>query len=173
MPEREDHTIRVTLTAEDYTGFNLYHGRWQLAGLFAFYWCLFVIFAKWSGVLGDSANLAVVIPAAFVISGVMLAFQLWRIRARTAKLFASDKVSKLEQHIALTDGGIRHTTGETTVNVPWDDVFKVGEFSKAIVIYLARNKVIMLPKRDVGGDLGEVRAALRRHLPGGKLKLKA
>jgi YcxB-like protein len=172
MPEREANTIRVKLTAEDYTGFNLYHGRWQLAGLFLFYLCLFVIFAKWSGVLGNSSNLAIVIPAALALSGLMLAFQLWRIRVRTGRIFESDKISKLEQHIVLTEEGIRHTTGETTVNLPWDDVYKVSEISKAVVIYLARNKVIMLPKRDVG-DVGEVRETLRRHLPGTKLKLKA
>ncbi|WP_123041742.1 YcxB family protein [Cohnella candidum] len=165
-----DPSVRVNLTAEDYAGFNLYHGRWQLAGLFLFYWCLFVIFAQLSGVLGDSGNLAIVIPAAFFISGILLIFQLWRIKVRTTRIFESDKVSKLEQHIVLTEKGILHTTGDTTVQVPWDDVFKAREIGKAVILYLSRNKVVMIPKRDIA-DIGEIRAALRKHLPAGKLKL--
>jgi hypothetical protein len=168
----ETQTIKVRLTADDYAGFNMYHGRWQLTGLFVFYWCLFVLLAQWSGALGDSRNLSAVIPAAFVISAVMMAFQLWRIRARTRKVFANDKMSKAEQNIELSDGGIRHTTGESPVHVPWEDVYKTVETPKAVILYLARNKVIMLPKRDVA-DLNGVKDMLRQHIPAAKRKLKA
>jgi hypothetical protein len=172
MSERQPETIRVKLTADDYAGFNLYHGRWQLAGLFLFYWCVFVILVHWSGGLGETRNMAVLIPAGFLLSACMLAFQLWRIRVRTNKIFENDKLSKLEQNILLTQEGIQHSTGETVVHVPWGDVFKVLETSKALIIYLARNKVVMLPKRDLT-DLKEVKMTFSRHLPSAKLKLKS
>lgn len=172
MSRKEAKPIRVKLTAEDYAAFNTYHGRWQLAGLFVFYWALFVIFAELSGVTGESSRLEIVIPVAFVLSALMLAFQLWRIRARTVKMFESDKFSKSEQHIEMTEEGIRHTNGDTTVVVAWEDVFKAAETSGAIILYLSRNKVIMLPKRDIA-DLSEVKISLRHYLPAVKLKLKA
>jgi len=169
--DQQENTIRVNLTADDYAGFNLYHGRWQLAILFVFYWCLLVIAVELSGMAGSSADLAWIIPAAFVVSALLLLYQLWRIKVRTGKLFASDKVAKVQQIVALTEEGIRHTTGETTVLVPWQDVFKLAETSKAVIVYLARSKVVLLPKRDIG-NLEAVKSVLRRHLPAAKLRLK-
>jgi|GEM_PF-2518783 len=169
--DQQAGTIRVNLTAEDYAGFNLYHGRWQLALLFVFYWCLLVLAAELGGLAGSAADLAWIIPAAFAVSALLLAYQLWRIKVRTGKLFDSDKVAKVQQLVALTEEGIRHTTGETTVLVPWQDVFKLAETSRAIIVYLARSKVVLLPKRDIA-DLSAVKSVLRRHLPVAKLRLK-
>lgn len=168
---QQSQSIRVNLTAEDYAGFNLYHGRRQLAGLFLFYWCLIVIAARLTELAVTPVELAIVICAAFALSGLLLAYQLWRIKTRTIRLFESDKSIKVEQHIALTTEGIRHTTGDTTVQMAWDDVHKVAESAKAVIVYLARNKVIMLPKRDIG-DVDQVKSILRLHLPASKLKLK-
>ncbi len=172
MSEKQLETITVKLTAEDYAGFNLYHGRRQLAGLFFFYCCLFVLVFLFSGIMGEEPHLAVVLLTAIGLSALLLVFQLWRIRVRTAKIFDSDKVSKLEQRICLTDTGMQHTTGDTTVRVPWEDIFRVAETKKAIILYLARNKVVLLPKRDVA-DLAGVKEMLSRNLPAAKLRLKA
>lgn|SRR5690606_20121016 len=163
--------IRVNLTAEDYAGFNLFHGRWQLAILFVFYWCLLVIAAEIGGLAGSPSDLAWIVPAAFAVSALLLAYQLWRIKVRTAKLFDSGQVAKAEQHIVLTEEGIRQTTEEATVLAPWQDVYKLAETSKAVYIYLARSKVVLLPKRAIP-DLAAVKSVLRRHLPAAKLKLK-
>lgn len=170
--QQQPQSIRVKLTADDYAAFNLYHGRRQLAGLFLFYWCLIVIAARLTELAVTPVELAIVICGAFVLSGLLLAYQLWRIKARTVRLFESDKSIQAEQRIALSAEGIRHTTGDTTVQVEWDNVHKVAETDKAIIVYLARNKVIMLPKRDIG-DADQVKNALRQHLPATKLKLKA
>ena len=166
-----DLTIRVNLSAEDYAAFNFYHGRWQLAVLFLFYWCLLVIAAELSGMADASADLLWIIPSAFAASVLLLAYQLWRIKVRTGKLFASDNVAKVQQIVELTEEGIRHTAGETTVLVPWPDIYKLAETSQALIVYLARSKVVLLPKRDIG-NLPAVKSLLRRHLPAEKRKLK-
>jgi hypothetical protein len=168
----EAQPIRVKLTAEDYAEFNLYHGRLQLAGLFLFYWCLFVIAARLTELAATPSEMAIAISGSFVLSGLLLAYQLWRIKVRTVRLFENDKTVKLEQHIVLEAAGIRHTTENTTVQVAWNDVYRAAETAKAIIIYLAKNKVIMLPKRDIR-DLGQIRQILRQQLPAAKLKLKS
>jgi hypothetical protein len=172
MTDKPIETITVRLTAADYAAFNIYHGRWQLAGLFAFYCCLFVILLMYGGLLGEEPTFIAALALSVVISGLLVAFQLWRIRARTEKLFEKDNLSKLEQHIRLGENGMQHTAGDNTVHVSWEDILKAAETKHAIIMYLDRNKVVLLPKRDIP-DLAGVLGILRKHLPASKLHLKA
>lgn len=166
-----DETIVIRLTADDHVDFNLYHGRWQLAVLFLIYWCLLSLAATFGGFVRSTTDLAIAIPAAFVFSALLLALQWWRIKVRTRKLFAGERVVKVEQRIALIDEGIRHTAQDATVVVPWQDVFKVAESSRSLFVYLSRNKVIIVPKR-VLTDVSEVKRVLQQHLPAQKLRLQ-
>lgn len=163
--------ISFKLTAEDYAGFNRYHGRRPLLFLFVFYCALFVIIAKFSGTYEDASSLAFVIPAAVVISGLMVVFQLWRINTRTHKLFSGNKAHQLDQRITLTETGIRHHTGEADLQVEWGQVLKAAETKQLFIVYLAQNKAILLPKRDIA-DPAEVRETFRRELPPVKLRLR-
>ncbi|WP_276354896.1 YcxB family protein [Cohnella caldifontis] len=171
MSETQPGPIRIRLKAEDYAGFQLYQGRWQLVGMFVFYACLFVLLAKWSGLLQAASGLAVVIPAALIVSGLMVWYQIYRMRVRSGKRFEGEGLSGLEQQIELAETEVRHTAGGQTTGLPWDEIRKAAESSRAILIYFASNKVILLPKRDIA-DLADVKAALRRHLPASKLRLK-
>jgi hypothetical protein len=172
MSEPEVITIRVKLTAEDYVDFNRYHGRMQLALLFLIYWAIFLIVSMWSGGHKGSLSLALMIPAGLVLSGLLIGLHFWTIRVKTRNLFKSDPFAQMEQQLEFSSEGIRHTTGATTMNLTWADVWKVAETSKAMIIYLARNKAIVLPKRD-GGEWPQLKETLRRHLPPAKLRLKS
>jgi len=171
VSELQPGLIRVRLKAEDYAGFQIFHGRWQLVGMGIFYACLFVLLAKWRGLLDDTGRIAVVLPAAVIVSGLLVGYQIYRIRVRSGKRFEGEGLSGLEQQIELLETEIRHTTEGRTVGLPWDEIRKVAESSRALLIYYASNKVILLPKRDIA-DLADVKAVLRRRLPAAKLKLK-
>lgn len=166
-----DGAIRVNLTADDHVDFNLYHGKWQLAMLFVFYWCLLIIAGVFGGLVRSPTDLAIVIPAAFLLSVLLLVLQWQRIKTKTRKLFASDRVVKVEQRIELIDEGIRHTADDASVVVPWQDVFKIAESAKSLFVYLSRNKVVIMPKRDIA-DLSGVKNLLQQHLPAAKLRLR-
>lgn len=171
MTDKPYETITVRLTAADYAGFSIYHGRWQLAGLFVFYCVLFAILLMYGGLLGEDPALAAVLALAVVFGGLLLAFQLWRIRARTAKLFEKGNLAQLEQRIRLDETGMQHSAGDNPVHVPWADMHRAVETKSAVILYLNRNKAVLLPKRDIP-DLAGVLDLLRRHMPAAKLRLR-
>lgn len=173
MPEQETMSIRIRLTADDYAEFNRYHGRWQMAFLFFFYWVIFVVIAAMNGGPNDAGRLAVIIPAGLLLSGVLIVIHLWSIKVKTRKRFWDDKLAQEEQQLELTETGIRHSTGETSLNAAWSDIYKAAETRNTIILYLARNKAIVIPKRDIDGEWPRLKQMLHGQLPTGKLHLKS
>jgi len=172
MTDKASATISVRLNAADYAAFNIYHGRWQLAVLHLFYCALFALLFANFGIMGQKLSLAAALALSVALSGMLLAFQLWRIRARTAKLFERDNLNGLEQRIRLDESGLHHSTGDTTSHVPWKDVVRAAETRNALILYIDRNKAILLPKRDIP-DLAYVLKLLQQHMPAAKLRLKS
>jgi hypothetical protein len=163
--------IRFKLTAEDYTAFNRYHGRKQLALLFVFYWGLFLFIAMFRGAQPSARSLIIMLPAGLLFAGLLIGFHLWTIQRKTRQMFANDKHAQLEQLIELTDEGVRQTTGDTTESLAWTDIGKAIETANGLFLYVTSTRAFVIPKRDVT-DWARLREVLRLHLPAAKLRLK-
>ncbi|WP_169306704.1 YcxB family protein [Cohnella pontilimi] len=173
MPEQQTIPVRIQLTADDYAEFNRYHGRRQMALLFFLYWIVFVAVAGMRGGAADAGRFGLLIPAGLVLSGLLIAMHLWSIKVKTRKLFQNDKLAQMEQQLHFSETGIRHTTAESSNLVEWADVYRAAETRNELILYLARNRAILVPKRDIGAQWQQVKELLRTHLPPRKLGLKS
>ncbi|MFC5701941.1 YcxB family protein [Cohnella faecalis] len=169
MDDRQPYEATVNLTAEDFRKYTLYQSKAQLVGLFAFYVCLIVIAVHFGS--EDKMNVLFAIPVAVLVAGGLVWYQVWRIGQRVRKIFNGDRVLQLKQKIRLTEEGIHHETGASSLDAKWDEIYKVADSGPSILIYMAKNKAFVLPKRDLA-DLEVVLDLLKRHVPAPRLKLR-
>lgn len=78
---------------------------------------------------------------------------------RSTKEYNSDQLIQREIHYTFNENGIIQQNGRSCSHIEWNDVRKGYEHPDMYLLYLSRNKAIMLPK-DFFDD-GEQRSSFR------------
>ncbi|MBO5354336.1 MAG: YcxB family protein [Lachnospiraceae bacterium] len=75
-------------------------------------------------------------------------------------------------HYCFDDKGFTISQESSSDSARWEDVIFIRETGKSIVLYMGAANAIVLPKKDCGSQLPELKALLRAKLPEQAKKLK-
>lgn len=100
-----------------------------------------------------------------VINPVSLLFKAAR-QVKKSPLFAKP----LEYHFHKE--GFSISQEEKTDSAKWEAIVFIRETGKSIILYLGAANALVLPKKDIGNQLADLKALLREELPQQAKKLK-
>ena len=97
------------------------------------------------------------------------------IKFKYKKLLTSDKFIREEQTYTFSKSGFIVCSDSTKFSYKWDEVYKAISANQNIVIFISKNKALIIPLRIFEVDtrrIEEFRNMLIRNLPRKKLKIK-
>lgn len=147
MKEELPYIFSFTITFKEYKEFTLVHSRNQLILFSVFLLFIFTITTLISG--ADFKSLFIIVPIGIVVSAILSLLILGNIIYKAKRIFNSNKMIKNEQTIEILETGIQINTNTSNSLIMWDDVFKVTESKTLIIIYIARNQGMIIPKKVV------------------------
>ena len=88
---------------------------------------------------------------------------LWRNACRQIR---KNPVYQDELSYSFDDKGITVSQGENVTSKTWEECWKAADYGKIVVIYIAVNNGIILPKDAIGSQYGDFVQLVKAHLPG-------
>lgn len=162
------------LEEKDYVGFNFYH---SFGGLKWIFWVLGLGYFLFSGIdkiynyFAKGMTLEtfdLFFGIFFLIIPVVLPLYLLFYAKR---IFQSDKFLQEDIKCVFMDTGILESTSSSDTFIDWDRIWTVKENNELIMIYIARIKAILIPKRKVDDALvADIKKLLREKIDENKLK---
>lgn len=148
-------SIRGTLTAKEYKKFSSFHtSRWILWITISTYIVLFLgliyIQYKPGDILnfGDMAAILLISSTASVcIATLIFLYAKVVIRVKATREYKSDQLIKNELTYTFSDAGIHQKRGRSINDIDWNEIVSIKEFAPMFLIYLSRNKAMIIPKR--------------------------
>lgn len=141
----EEHLFfKGTLTFNEFKSYNLFHSRKAIVAMFLLSF-LFSFISWWSlfGELLIMSSLLISITGGTI--GALLFTLLTMMVAR--KNFTSESMLKLEQRFTVNMIGINLQTDKSNATFEWNDILSANEIEKLFILYVAKNKAILIPKR--------------------------
>ena len=93
---------------------------------------------------------------------------------RIRKEYNSDRMIKSELSYTINKEGIKQKIRRSTTYYEWEDIFKVCEKKDMFLVYVSRNKAILLPKRyfNLDDEIVTFKNLVRDRLTEKKIKIK-
>lgn len=95
---------------------------------------------------------------------------LWRNAKRQIR---KNPVYQEELLYTVDDEGIRVSQGDNSTFKKWEECWKAKDFGGIVVIYIAVNNGVVLPKKAIGGQYEDFAATVKAHLPSNLKSRKA
>jgi len=132
---------------------------------------------RFSGFLGIILGVALLVcyffffnPWLIAAGAIMLLYPPWSLFTSAKKQMLLNPAFKKPLHYNIDDEGIKVSQGNDTVEVLWEQLFKVMATSKSIIIYTSPVNAWILPYQSVGENTDKLKELLREKLPKAKLK---
>ncbi len=151
----------IDLNAKDYWLFSLHHSNSGFLGIFNLLFTLvslFVLVIRWSSLTVPYRLLLVVCVLMFTVWQPML---LYRKASRQAKVMASKPPMKL----TFSDEGLLVKQEGQKVEFTWDQMGRMDQGIKMVVLYMDRVHAYLIPDRAMGDQKEAFYEMARRHLP--------
>lgn len=107
-------------------------------------------------------------------AGLILLLMFGLIFLRIRKEYNSDRMIKSELSYTINKEGIKQKIRRSTTYYEWEDIFKVCEKRDMFLVYVSRNKAILLPKRyfNLDDEIVTFKNLVRDRLTEKKIKIK-
>jgi YcxB-like protein len=151
-------SVRGTLTVKEYKKFSSFHtSRWILwiaiSTYMVFFPLLTYILYNPGDILnfGDMAAILLISSTASVcIAALIYFYAKVIIRVKATREYKSDQLIKNEFIYIFNDTGILQKRGRSINAIDWNEIVSIKEFSPLFLIYVSRNKAMVIPKRFFG-----------------------
>lgn len=123
----------------------------------------------------DALLLTMGLIGGLIVGAIVTGTSYGLIVMQTRKHYKSDKMLQQNQTHRISDEGIRGEAAGGTIEVKWDDVYKVVSSKTILAIYLGEGRAMVFPKATVQAASSDGWEALislvKRHLSADKVKL--
>ena len=124
------------------------------------------------GMLGVIIFLKTSYPLYLVI-GLLLIFYLpVNLRYKAALAMNTNPAFKKPLEYEFTENGFTVRQGEESGEISWDKCTKAVSTRLSIVIYTGKKNASILPRKDIGDDLGELISLISAHMDHKKIKIR-
>ncbi|KSU63674.1 hypothetical protein AS034_05350 [[Bacillus] enclensis] len=153
-------SVRGTLTAKEYKKFSSFHtSRWILWITISTYIVLFLglIYIQYNPGdifnFGDMAAILLISSTVSVcITALIFLYAKVIIRVKATREYKSDQLIKNELIYTFSDTGIIQKRGRSISAIDWNEIVSIKEFAPMFLIYVSRNKAMVIPKRFFESD---------------------
>ena len=132
-----------------------------------------------SGILGSSFGALMVVMGflnggtVYVIAGAALILYLpWTLYIKSYKQVQNNQVYKESIHYVIDDAGITVSQGAQTQTLEWDKLYKAVSTPRSIILYTSKVTATILPRKQVGEQLGSLIELIATHVPASKMKIR-
>ncbi len=171
--EQNDVYIKGTITYEDFKKYNLYHTKKGRSGFFIFG----VLFSLFLVLYNIDELLFLILPLfmifSIIVTGLATLIITTAVRIRARREFNSDPFIKSEIRYIINENGITQQISKRVNNyLEWDYILKGYELDDMFLIYVSKNKAIIIPKRFFASndDLHALKKIISRNT--NRIKLK-
>lgn len=147
MKELEELSLSGKLTLEDFVKYNQYHTNKVLKVYFVI--CFIVLFFVFQiPMSGDWLPIALFagLPS-LLLSGLIYLYTSKVKKYQAIKEYKSDQLIKRDITYTFSSEGVIQITRKSNNRFDWIDFLKAQEYEELFLMYLSRNKAIVLPKR--------------------------
>lgn len=173
--KNENLTFHGKLTFKEFKIYNIFHSR--KAQVVMFVVSFFAAFFMWSTLRSTpSSFLDFRLVITSILFGVIGVFMLYTVTNRQArKHFYSESFMKLKQSYTVNKDGIILETERSKANFQWSDVISAHELESLFLVYVAKAKAMVIPKRyfETDQDISKFKSFLTTELESKKVKLSA
>jgi hypothetical protein len=153
-------SVRGTLTVKEYKKFSSFHtSRWILwitisTYIVFFPWLIYILynpgdifnFGDMAAILLISSTVSVCIAALIFLYAKVV------IGVKATREYKSDQLIKNELIYTFSDTGINQKRRRSKNHIEWHEIVSIKEFSPMFLIYVSRNKAMVVPKRFFESD---------------------
>lgn len=159
--------FEIKINTADMYGFLMYHTYHGVNGIFSIVaglaLIIFYFFRR-----GTVAN-----DWIYVAFGILFLLYLpWTLYTRAAQQVRLGTAFKLPLQYTVSEEGIQVQQGENTIAVGWQDVYKVKESGRSILVYTGKKSAFIWVKKQMGEQENTARQLLKQCVPSKRLSLK-
>ena len=154
-----------TITSKEFVNYNLFHTR---KFRFRYFWLLFLLFFLLI-LLDFPFDFTDSILTTVVVGLIVALFVSWLVRLliqrRATNEYKSDNLIQQEINFTVNELGITQEIKDRSKGFfDWESIIKGYEFEKTFILYVSKNKAILLPKRFVKSteDLEQLKKMVRQ-----------
>jgi hypothetical protein len=148
-------SVSGTLTAKEYKKFSSFHtSRWILwitisTYIVFFPWLIYILYNPGDIFnFGDMAAILLISSTVSVfIAIIIFLYAKIIIRVKATREYKSDQLIKNEFIYRFSANGIHQKRGRSINVINWKEIVSIKEFSPMFLIYVSRNKAMVIPKR--------------------------
>ena len=157
-------TVKIEL--EDQISLSFYAAKLQLI-LFPILVVVLAIAVSLINIDGaiDWFYAIIMLVISIFFAGIAVLASVLSLRYKSKKQFLSNKIIQMPYDFSLDNESVRVSSERGNANVPWTDVYKVGESQSCYFIFISRMQAYVIPKRLlVSGEEETLRALLQQHV---------
>ncbi|PFA69794.1 hypothetical protein CN378_03230 [Bacillus sp. AFS015802] len=155
IDSKEVLTVRGTLTFKEYKKFSSFHSRrwviWFTLSTFILFFALSIYFLYNPGDIFSFGEMAAILfvssTVSVFISGIFFLYTKAVIRIKAKREYKSDQLIKQEIIYSISKDGINQNRGRSINYIEWNEIVFVREHSPMFLLYVSKNKSIVLPRR--------------------------
>lgn len=159
----------VKLEVKDMYRFSMYHTYTGFQGIFSIVIAI-VAFAFAVLTYGQVTATYTFIYAMFGV--VFLLYMPCTIYTNAKRQFLMSDVLKQSLHYNMNEKGIISSQGEEKAELLWEQVYKIVETKKNLLIYSNRRNAFIIPKVIIEDQYEQMRELMREHVESYRLRLK-
>ena len=160
--------FEIKMAPGDMYRFLMYHAYHSFSGIFSIIAGLILLVLFFVNKGNNTPNGWI-----YLLFGVLfLAYQPWTLYTSSVKQVKLNPTFKKPLRYIVSDESIAVRQGEDAGQVSWEDVRKVRESAKNILVYTGKKNACIWVKSQLGQNETEVRELLKKHVSPEKIKLK-
>jgi hypothetical protein len=182
MHKRNETLLALTgtLSLGDFKKFNALHTkrmvRWITWGYFVFIFAVFAVSTASTIENGFDVMLTTMFNLILSSIATILLFLLVKVTLRWKGIreFKSDQLAKSEFTYEFHETGFTQIRGRSTTCVEWSDIHAVRGNKEMFLLYLSKNKAILLPERyfNTNADIETFKDIIYEHMDPKKVHFK-
>lgn len=161
--------FEVNMTVKDMYNFNIYHNYHNMSGLAGL---LFGVVALFISVYSyGEVSISYTLMMAF-FGLLFTVITPARIMLKSAQQVKLTPMFKKPLKYTVSEENITIEQDDQKVEIPWEDVYKVKDTGKSIVIYITSVRAYIFPKRDLAEQEQKLLEIIRKMVESKKIKIK-
>ena len=159
----------IEINAQDYYHYSFLFGKRNIIFLTII---AFFVFFMAASVFVDQVMVQFIIAA--IICVLLILIEIYNLKSRVRKLFASTRILGLPKQIKLDRSGFFTNSEIGSTNLLWSDIKKVVESDHAFYFTVYQNSNIIIPKRLLTAEEAElIRAIIKKYSSGYELPVSS
>jgi len=161
--------LKIFLKVEhlfDFLLYNVYHGFFGIVSMVII---LFSVVLLITGIREEGTIQKILLVAIIL---VFVAGVPWMLRLQAAKQLKLSPINGKSLVYEISSDGIQIKQGRNTLTNEWNEVRKVVETRKSIIVYSQRAGAFILPKHEIAEDYEALKSLLRSNTELKKCRLK-